>query len=130
MFVALLISFHSFLIGPGGEGPERVVDPAGLLIQQVSISAAPAVILAVFSFILTRSTGSMQVGILLIGAGALMVAGMYYSTTLIPMIKREFLVGGVSTVPYIFMAAGAMVAGLGGYLASKKVPTTHLDDLR
>lgn len=130
MFVVLLLSFYNFLIGSEGQGPERVVDPGGLLIQQVSISAAPSVILAVFSFVMARGTGNKQVGMLLLAAGALMVAGMYYSTTLVPLIRNEFVVGGLAIVPYIFMGAGSGVAALGGYLASKNVRTTHLDDLR
>jgi hypothetical protein len=31
MFVALLLSFYNFLIGPEGIGPERVVEPGSLL---------------------------------------------------------------------------------------------------
>ncbi len=130
MFAVLLISFYNFLIGPEGQGPDRVVDPAGLLIQQVAISAAPSVILSVVSFVMSRSTGNKQGGMFLIAAGIIMVAGMYYSTTLVPLIKNEFVVGGVTVVPYIFMATGVGVAALGGYLASKKVRATHLDDLR
>ena len=33
MFVALLLSFYNFLIGPEGMGPERVVEPGSLLLQ-------------------------------------------------------------------------------------------------
>jgi hypothetical protein len=130
MFVALILSFYNFLIGPEGQGPERVVDPPGLLIQQVSISAAPSVILAAVSFVMTRSTGSKQAGMFLLAGGIIMAAGMYYSTTLVPLIKNEFVVGGVGLVPYPFMGAGAGVAALGGYVASKRPRTTHLDDLR
>lgn len=130
MFVALVLSFYNFLIGPEGQGPERVVDPAGLLIQQVSISAAPSIVLAVFAFVMTKGSGNRQAGMFLIGAGVIMIAGMYYASTLVPLIKNEFVVGGVGIVPYPFMAAGAGVAGLGGYLASRKVRKTHLDDLR
>ena len=32
MFVALLLSFYNFLIGPQGIGPERVVEPGSLLL--------------------------------------------------------------------------------------------------
>ncbi|HEX9677265.1 hypothetical protein [Nitrososphaera sp.] len=130
MFVALVLSFYNFLIGPEGQGPDRVVDPAGLLIQQISISAAPSIILAVFAFVMTKSTGNKQAGMFLIGAGVIMIAGMHYGTTLVPLIKNEFVVGGVGVVPYPFMAAGAGVAGLGGYLASKKGRRAQLDDLR
>jgi hypothetical protein len=106
-----------------------VVDPAGLLIQQISISAGPSIILAVFSFVMAKGTGNRQAGMFLVGAGVIMIAGMAYGTTLVPLIKNEFIVGGVGIVPYPFMAAGAGMAGLGGYLASKKARTTHLDDL-
>ncbi|MEM2141227.1 MAG: hypothetical protein QXJ74_03760 [Nitrososphaera sp.] len=130
MFVALVISFYNFLIGPEGQGPDRVVDPAGLLIQQVSISAGPSIILAVFSFVMAKGTGNKQAGVFLIGAGIIMIAGMFFASTLVPLIKNEFVVGGVGIVPYPFMVAGAGMAGLGGYLASKKARATHLDDLR
>ncbi|HEX6068095.1 MAG TPA: hypothetical protein VFZ05_04765 [Nitrososphaera sp.] len=130
MFVALVLSFYNFLIGPEGQGPERVVDPAGLLIQQISISAGPSIILGVFSFVMAKGTGNKQAGMFLIAGGIIMIAGMFYGTTLVPLIKNEFIVGGVGIVPYPFMVAGAGLAGLGGYLTSKKARTTHLDDLR
>jgi hypothetical protein len=130
MFVALILSFYNFLVGPEGQGPDRVVDPPGLLIQQISISAAPSIILAVVSFVMARGTGNKQVALFLMAGGIVMAAGMYYSTTMVPIIKSEFVVGGLAVVPYIFMAAGVGVAALGSYLALKKVRTTHLDDLR
>lgn len=130
MFVVIIISFYNFLIGPTGQGPDTVVDPAGLLLQEIFISAVPSIVLAAFSFVMSRDTGNKQAGMLMMAAGVVMVAGMYYSTTLIPLIKSEFTVGGVTVVPYIFMAAGAGVAALGGYLTSKKARATHLDDLR
>jgi hypothetical protein len=129
MFVALILSFYNFLISQSID-PTRIIDPAGLLIQQVSISAAPSIILAVVSFVMTRSTGNRQVGMFLIVGGIIMAAGMYYSTSLVPLIKNEFVVGGVGFVPYPFMGAGVGVAALGGYLASKTPRTTRLDDLR
>ena len=36
MFVALLLSFYNFLIGPEGIGPERVVEPDSLLLRHIS----------------------------------------------------------------------------------------------
>ena len=52
MFVALIISFYSFLVGPDGKGPGIYVDPQGVLIQIISISGVPSLILAgiVFGF--------------------------------------------------------------------------------
>lgn len=131
MFVILLISLYTFLIGPEGQGPERVVDPGGLLIQQVSISAAPSVILAGFVFALTRTTGNRSAGLVLVGAGVAMLAGMLYAASLVPAIPRQYAVGGIAAVPYLFAAAGAGVAGLGAYLAARKPRLAGtLDDLR
>ncbi|MEW5841193.1 MAG: hypothetical protein AB1753_09350, partial [Thermoproteota archaeon] len=116
-----------------GQGPERVVDPGGLLIQQVSISAAPAIILAGVVFAMDRSTGNRQAGLILVAAGAVMVAGMLYSAGLVPQIARQYAVGGIPAVPYVFAAAGAAVAGMGAYLvvASRKARSIgNLDDLR
>lgn len=132
MFVALIVSLYSFLIGPDGQGPSRVVDPRGLLVQQVSISAAPSVILAAFVFALARTTGSRSAGLMLVGAGVIMLAGMLYAASaLLPSIPKQYVVGGVGQVPYMFAAAGAVVAGLGAYLAArKKAMAGNLDDLR
>ena len=133
MFVALILSLYNFLIGPTGEGPDRVTDPGGLLIQQVSISAAPSIILAAFVFVLTRTTGNMTAGLLLTAGGAIMIAGMLAALGLVPRIPAQYAVGGIAVVPYIFAFAGAAVACLGGYLTamSTRVRTPgHLDDLR
>ncbi len=133
MFVALILSLYNFLIGPEGEGPNRVTDPGGLLIQQVSISAAPSIILACFVFVLTRTTGNRPAGLLLVGAGAVMIAGMLAALGLLPRIPAQYAVGGITVVPYIFAVAGAAVAGLGGYLTARATRVRapgHLDDLR
>jgi hypothetical protein len=132
MFVVILFSFYGFLIGPEGKGPDRVVDPPALLIQEIFISAAPSVILAGVVFALTRNTGNKPVGFFLIGAGVIMVAGMAASTGLLPRIPQQYRIGGIDTVPYIFMVAGAGVAAAGGYLTvmSKRIRSAgNLDDL-
>jgi hypothetical protein len=134
MFVGLILSLYNFLIGPDGTGPTRVTDPGGLLIQQISISAAPSVILAGFVFVLTRTVGNRPAGLLLVAAGAVMIAGMLVALGMLPRIPSQYAVGGVGVVPYIFAAAGAGVAGLGGYLVARSAKVRpaghHLDDLR
>jgi hypothetical protein len=135
MFVALLLSFYNFLIGPQGAGPERVVEPGSLLIQLVFISAAPCLVLAGVAFVLAKTYGSPIGGMVLIIAGVIIVAGMAISVTLVPKIPGQYIVGGVGVVPFIFMPAGAGVTGIGGYMlaASKRRHPLHsrdLDDLR
>jgi hypothetical protein len=135
MFVALLLSFYNFLIGPEGMGPERVVEPGSLLLQLIFISAAPCLILAGVAFVLAKTYGSPIGGALLIAAGVIIVVGMVIGITMVPKISSQYIVGGVGVAPFIFMPAGAGVTGIGGYMlaVSKRKYHIHsrdLDDLR
>lgn len=133
MFVALIVSFYIFLISQG-ENPSNIIDPGSLLVQEISISGAPSVVLAYVVFAMSRTIGNKPAGLLLIAAGAIMVAGMIAALGLIPQVHKQYLVGGaIIIVPYAFMAAGASMAGVGGYLSlvSKKSRYAgNLDDLR
>jgi len=133
MFVTILLSFYNFLIGPDGKGPDRVVDPGALLYQEIFISAIPCLVLAGFVFFNSRTYGDRLAGLMLIGAGIIMIVGMAVATTMVPYIQRQYVVGGIDSAPYIFMVAGAGVVAVGGYLIAmsrKKIARTDLDDLR
>jgi hypothetical protein len=133
MFVALLLSFYNFLIGPEGEGPERVVDPGSLVLQNIFISAAPCVVLAGFVFGMAKSFGNRLAGMLLVAAGVVMIAGMVAGIPMVAMIPSQYIVGVVGVTPYFFIGAGAGVTAVGGYLiaATKRRPIrSDLDDLR
>jgi hypothetical protein len=133
MFVVLLLSFYNFLIGPEGKGPERVVDPGTLILQETFISGAPSVVLAGFVFGMARTFGTRLGGILLIASGLLMIFGMAAGIPLLVRIPAQYIVGIVAYVPYFFMSAGAGVASVGGYLiaATRRRPiSSDLDDLR
>ena len=133
MFVALLLSFYNFLIGPDGKGPQAVVEPGSLLLQEVFISAIPCLVLTGFVFVMTKSFGTRPGGILLMAAGIIMVAGMFVGTTLLPKIDDQYIVGGVAVVPYIFMASGIGMVAAGGYLlaiSNRSRRYSSLDDLR
>ena len=62
MFVALIISFYNFLIGPGGKGPQVFVDPIGVLVLIVSIAGVPCLILAGAVLGLSRSSAGRTFG--------------------------------------------------------------------
>jgi hypothetical protein len=133
MFVVILISLYNFLIGPEGKGPESVVDPGTLILQEIFISGAPSVVLAGFVFGMARSNGVRVGGMLLIASGILMIAGMVAAVPLLARIPSQYVVGVVGYAPYFFMATGAGVAAEGGYLiaATKRRPiSSNLDDLR
>lgn len=134
MFVALLLSFYNFLIGPEGIGPERVVEPGSLLVQLIFISAAPCMVLAGFVFAMAKSYGAPIGGSLLVTAGVIIVVGMVVGLTMVPRIPSQYIVGAVGVAPFIFMPAGAGITGIGGYIlaASKRrhIHSRDLDDLR
>ncbi|HEX2558110.1 MAG TPA: hypothetical protein VHK86_07290 [Nitrososphaera sp.] len=133
MFVTILLSFYNFLIGPDGKGPDRVVDPGALLYQEIFISAVPCLVLAGFVFFNTKTHGDKLAGLVLIAAGSVMIVGMAVGTTMITHIQRQYVVGGIDSVPYIFIGAGTAVVAAGGYLvvmSRKKFAHTDLDDLR
>jgi hypothetical protein len=46
------------------------------------------------------------------------------SIMLVPKIKEQYIEGGINTIPYIFIIAGAGVIGLGGYLFYKNYKKT------
>jgi hypothetical protein len=134
MFVALLLSFYNFLIGPEGIGPERVVEPGSLLIQLIFISAAPCLVLAGFAFVMAKTYGSRIGGALLVAAGIIIVAGMVIGLTMVPKIPSQYIVGAVGIAPFIFIPAGAIVTGIGGYMLAvskrRRIHSRDLDDLR
>ena len=132
MFVVLLISFYNFLIGPEGKGPDRVVEPGNLVLQEVFISGAPSIALAGFVFGMARSFGTRTGGAMLLASGMIMVAGMAAGIQLLPKIPDQYVVGVVGVAPYFFIAAGVGVAAVGAYLvvATKRRPIrSDLDDL-
>lgn len=133
MFVALLLSFYNFLIGPDGQGPSRVVEPGSLLLQLVFISAAPCLVLAGFVFGMARLYGTKTGGILLIAAGIIMIAGMAIGTTMLQRIDAQYIESVIAATPYFFMASGAGVIAIGAYLVAisgKRAHYSNLDDLR
>jgi hypothetical protein len=134
MFVALLLSFYNFLIGPEGEGSERVVDPGSLMLQVIFISAAPGLAMAGFAFGMGKSYGAQIAGMAVLAGGIIMIAGMVAGIPLLARIPEQYVVGVVGYVPYFFMAAGAGVAVVSSYLIAatkrRRPISGDLDDLR
>ena len=106
MFVLLMYSFISFLIGPTSEGPDIVVQPEGVLIQVVSISAAPGIILAGITYGLVKNYGSKNIGIILCVSGIVLLIGTILIQSMIPKIPQIVFVPAIVPLTYIFLAAG------------------------
>ena len=132
MFVALIISFYNFLIGPEGKGPQVFVDPIGVLVLNVSISGAPCLILAGVVFGLTRSNARRNSALILIITGIILIAGMYAARIAFTKINPLFVVPGMDLVPPIFIIGGIGVGAVGGYLlnASNKARRNLEDEIQ
>lgn len=113
MFVLLLYSFISFLIGPQSQGPDIVVQPEGVLIQITSISAAPGIILAGITYGLIKNYGSRKIGIILCVSGIVLIIGNILVQDMISKIPQILFVPGLVPLTYALLAAGIGIVVIG-----------------
>lgn len=113
MFVALLLSFYVFLIGPQGEGPEVVVDVEALMYQVLSISGIPGLILAGVAFGMRKTDFSQATSTILIGTGLTLTTGMIFAHSISGSINSDFQTGSLVIVPLLFLIAGIGVIATG-----------------
>ncbi len=115
MFGGEITVFYNYLITPTSE-----VEPEPKILMYVSIGAAPAMIMAGTSFIMSKRYGSRNVGAIIIGGGAVLLASMFYANTLVSQIDKNYLVFAVETVPPLFMAVSIPVMATGAFLFRTK----------
>lgn len=113
MFVLLMYSFISFLIGPQSQGPDIVVQPEGVLIQIVSISAAPGIILAGITYGLIKNYGSRKIGIILCVSGTVLIIGNILVQDMISKIPQILFVPAMVPLTYALLAAGIGIVVIG-----------------
>ncbi len=111
MFVAEMISISVFLIHPSHD-----IDPSSQIREFISISGAPAFILAGSSFLLSRRYGSRLNGSIIIAGGIVTLVGMYYVGTLVPHIADAYLVPELTSTPTLFMVSSIPTMIVGGLL--------------
>jgi hypothetical protein len=113
MFELLMYSFISFLVGPQSQGPDIVVQPEGVLIQIVSISAAPGIILAGITYGLIKNYGSRKIGIILCISGIVLIIGNILVQDMISKIPQILFVPGIVPLTYGLLAAGIGIVVIG-----------------
>ena len=129
MFVILLNSFVTVLIGPQAQGPNVDVQPPGVVIQIVSISGAPGVILCGITYGLAKNYGSRNSGIILVLTGAILVGGVLYIGSRAPNIPENYTVPYFDPLRYAFIAAGLGIVTVGAILLKNhRKPSTNLVD--
>jgi hypothetical protein len=115
MFAALMISFYLFLVGPDAKGPGIYVDPHGVLIQIISISGVPSLILAGTVFGLQKRYAVKYADIILIASGIILIVSMAIVIIIAPQINRNYIFQALEIVPFVFIVSGIAVACLAAY---------------
>jgi hypothetical protein len=98
------------------------------MIQLISISGVPNLILAGTYFGLTKSYGAIHAAIILITTGIILIAGIIAAWALTLKINEQLIVGGIDVIPYIFIVAGMGIAILGIYLFKISKKYQNLED--
>lgn len=117
MFSGLMISVYGFLTDVPEDFDYAMsfeADPK--LLQFISISAAPAGVMGAIAFIMSKYYGSRPVGMLLIGGGAVMLAGMYVCHVMLERIDEVYVTDALALSPYVFMGLSAPVMAFGARL--------------
>lgn len=111
MFVLLMYSFLSFLIGPKALG--QVVQPEGVIIQIVSISAAPGIVLTGITFCLVRNYGSKLIGTIICASGIVLLIGIILTQNMIAKIPESLYIPGIVPGTYVILASGIGIIIIG-----------------
>ena len=122
-----MTSFYLFLIRSGPQGPDIPVQPPGVIIQIVSISAAPGVILCGITYGLAKDYGSKEAGLILFVTGVILSAGMLYFGTLVSQTPETYAVPFLEILQYALVAAGFGIMVIGILLIKK--PTRNRANL-
>jgi hypothetical protein len=129
MFAALMISFYLFLVGPDAKGPGIYVDPQGVLIQIISISGVPSLILAGTVFGLQKRYAVKHADIILIASGIILIVSMAIVIIIAPQINRNYSFQALEIVPFVFILSGIAIACLAAYsLNRSRISRRNLED--
>jgi hypothetical protein len=129
MFAALMISFYLFLVGPDAKGPGIYVDPQGVLIQIISISGVPSLILAGTVFGLQKRYAVKHADIILIASGIILIVSMAIVIIIAPQINRNYSFQALEIVPFVFIVSGIAIACLAAYsLNRSRISRRKLED--
>ena len=111
LFTLLMVQMSIFLKNPSTE-----IDPSSLTREFLSITAAPGLILAGTSYLMSKRYGSILCGSMILVGGLVTLVGMIYMNTIIPSIQPQYDVEEINLVPTIFIGISAAVAVVGALL--------------
>ena len=121
MFIGEMISIYIFMTDVPEDfefGLEFEADPK--ILQFISISVAPAGILAGLPYLMARRYGSKPIGYLIIAGGIVMLIGMAVCYTFVDKMDERYITDIVTYTPILFMVLSIPVMVVGASLLKIK----------
>ena len=113
IFAAEIISVFNFMADPT---MTEFFEPESKILQFISMSVAPGVIMSGTSYMIARKFGSKQIGYLVIAGGIVLLVGMSYAYTMLDSIDKDYQMFTVNIVPPLFMVVSIPVMIVGALL--------------
>ena len=116
MFVGEIITIYNFMQEAPGETSTFTFEADPKILQFISIGAAPALIMAAVSYIMSKRYGSKPIGLMIIAGGAIMLGGMAYAHSLIDGINSVYENEFIPIITPLFMMVSIPVIIVGALL--------------
>ena len=126
MFSAEIITIYHYMLNT----PESIfiaLEPDPKIMQFISIGVAPAIVLAIVSFVLGRRTLTKPVGQIITAGGIILLVGMAYTYTLVDDLHETYIVPVVQLTPLLFMGVSIPIILLGIRFLTFKKPKQKKD---
>jgi len=120
MFAGEIITIYNFMQEPPDQSSAFALEADPKILQFISIGAAPAIIMAGVSFIMSKRYGSKPIGMMIIAGGAVMLGGMAFAHSLIDGIDSEYEGEFISITTPLFMLVSIPVIIIGIRLLKTK----------
>jgi len=127
MFVGEIITMYNFMQDTPEQTSSLVIEPNPKILQFISIGVAPAVIMAVVSFIISKRYGSKPIGIMIIAGGAILLGGMAFAHSMIDGINSAYNSEFIPILTPLFLIVSIPVIIMGTSLLKVKKRKTKKD---
>ncbi len=127
MFVGEIITMYNFMQDTPEQTSSFLIEPNPKILQFISIGVAPAIIMAVVSFILSKRYGSKPIGIMIIAGGAILLGGMAVAHSMVDGINSAYDLEFIPILAPLFMIVSIPVIVLGTRLLKVKKRKTKKD---
>jgi hypothetical protein len=127
MFVGEIITMYNFMQDTPEQTSSFLIEPNPKILQFISIGVAPAMIMAVVSFIMSKRYGSKPIGIMIVAGGAILLGGMAFAHSMLGGINSAYDLEFIPILTPLFMIVSIPVMIMGTRLLKVKKRKTKKD---